>query len=288
MAYKQRAFPYPVLNPYTDDMDGQLEMSIAIAEGDDPNVLPLDVVVSMPPAWDEYLIDHPGLVDISLDVYSPESLAREIVRLTLEEGKASVEIDTRRHAGLVSITPIVIATTSQESYSPNQMHTDFKDPGEFKVSRGDLLAFGLTQKIALSPSSSSKSKSPFDFDVVLDETLPAFSYRIQVAATSIAVHCGEDYLKLFRRLENSADRRSNLFISFYLQCLEKALQAGQADDDLSAQLHEESLWFNKLLSLVDSLSDEVQDLGPEIVSQALVADRGIYSLLATLDEGDQE
>jgi hypothetical protein len=102
------------------------------------------------------------------------------------------------------------------------------------------------------------------------------------------VYCGDEFFAFFRRFENDPSKSPFLFLGFYVECLRSALEAGNKGDDLSDELLNESIWYQKLWSLVGTLPEETQNMSEHVIAQALVASRGISKIMRATEDGDQD
>jgi hypothetical protein len=288
MAYKQRTYPYPVLNPYTDDFRGDLELSMTVEPVEGSNHLDLGILMKLPKEWEEYVIDNPQVVQFAIDVYSPETLTRRV--LSLEPGllAGTVQISADEMAGMISVTPIALASKAMADYAPAGMHEDFSASSPFDIERGDLMAFGESQRVYISLTDEQVTKSVFEFDVVFSDSLPDVAYEVGITPQFISVRAGRIFLDFFKRYEHDEFLSPNLFLGFYIEVVRAALDAATKGDDISDEISTESLWFQRLSELIAALPDEVQEQGNLVLAQVLVAEKGLLKLSARLIEGDKD
>lgn len=279
MSYRARAYPYPVLSSFSKDFgpdagfNAQMDMQVAT---DDSQRISLRYDVTHSSRWmDEYMID--GGAKLVLDVECRATLLREYVDLSGLTG--SIDFAPGQLYGVVTATPLIVATRDDAEYQPAGVDPEF-GTAKFRVMTGDILGVGESTTFDL------EFARTLERDLITIEWSPDPAmrdvYLFVLSGPRIIIKAGENLQDVIGLMRRDSGARPYLYMSIYKDCIAAALKhlADQEEGEEADQP-----WARALVRKLDELhpprslqrdDDEYQ----EISAQLLVASRGIKKVEA--------
>ena len=274
MTYLKRAYPYPVLGR-ADDFPAvafDCEYTLTLDSSNSAGNLTIQYDIQVGVAELKLLLDSDEAL-IGFDIYSKQSFYREIV--SCSTGNGEVRVPTKLLAGEVIVTPLIFASKSLSSYSPQGANDEFGN-SSFQIIEGDVLGVGDARSIFLSYDRESNKSI---VRVVVDETLPELSYNFIFASDQILVCLGSKANEVWSKNYFDSQTRPYLVMSILKDCILMALSQianSEEGDELSfwalklrEKLSENSIKLNSETSLEDL----------NLHAQKLIQDRGINLIL---------
>jgi hypothetical protein len=279
MSYRARAYPYPVLSSFSNDFGGnakftaEVELSIP---ADDIQRVVLNYSVAHSSAWlDEYLLDdHARLV---LDIECRATLIREYV--TLEALSGSIPFESGQLYGVVTVTPLIIASEDNDEYQPEGIDAEFGN-AKFTVRNGDILGVGDSTSFDLE-FARTLERDLIKFQYSTD-AVEADAYRFELTGQRIIIVASESLRDAVGHMRANPSTKPYLYMSIYKDCIAAALDylatdGGGEDTELP--------WGRALLRKLDEIDRTLVGDGPEyrqISAQLLVGSRGIKKVEAAV------
>lgn len=272
MSYRAKAYPYPVLSSFSDDFGSDAIFHAAIeAEmgGDTSQQLVVTYDITQSVAWmDEYFLD--GNARIVMDVQCRSTLFREYV--DLDGWKGQLVFDDGQLYGSTTLTPLIIASSSNQTYRPDGINEEF-GTSVFGVREGDILGVGESVTVDLEFSRT------LDRDLVTikysTEESDTDIYRFQYDGPRIIIIAGESLRDAIGHMRADRSTRPYLFMSVYKDCIAGALNYLAREEDGE---NTELPWGRTLMSRLEDLGRALDPDDPEyqeISAQLLVSAKGI-------------
>lgn len=282
MTYRSRAYPYPVLAPWSEDFTTVTELGFQI------DVKPIGqqitdgvrITVSVPKDVLEFMTSNTidGDFEWILDVESPQTLFREI--LPFGSSGFTVEFLNGEIAGLTNVTPILVAKSDQD-YAPKNLTLEFKR-SNFKLQKGDPVIVGPTQVVDVEidrQASRGFVKFIHMKDLGPDEYIITCDNPVLTVFTGMNVQLSVEVMKA------NADMKPHLFMSIYKDCLYFGARHIQLNPDAA-----ELTWARGLTRKLDAEfpgwihEDSETELHQKITS--LVGTHGVRKILKGFRDGD--
>ena len=135
MQFGKFLFPYPVLRPNDDSINGRIDFTYEIKESEDDFIIKLNFDIDN----DDILqLIRNGKAVYFCDVTSTQTLFRKSFSLSSDQMEIKISKEDLR--GKVEIDLMIIAKENIANYKNSQAHEDFQD-SMIDLYKGDLLAY---------------------------------------------------------------------------------------------------------------------------------------------------
>lgn len=276
MRYRARAYPYPMLSPFSHDFDPAARFSVEVSPeiaGERGQMLKLATDVHLTETWfDELIVD--GNARLMLDVECRETLYRAHRPIARTAGVC--EFIEGELAGAVTVTPLIIATTDIEHYKPPRVNAEYHD-ASFTVSAGDILAIGEATIFEIDFGRSA-ANNLVTIQYSADLTHRGV-YTFDLSGPRIIIIAGEDLREAIWTMRTDPTKRPFLHMSVYKDCIAAALdELTRSEDD-----DEDRAWSRALRNQLDDLQppgvlDREHPETQQILAQRLMSARGIKAV----------
>ena len=276
MKLKIRNFPHPVLNPFTDDFKNSFFKG-AIVEFKENN----DEIVFLV----EYKLKNNtlrNLIGMGKACFNAHfecastmkrmafSFSESELKMLSDNGnevtlQGEVKIPTRYLNKKVDVNFFILSNENMDSYKNDEVHEDFLGES-FKIQKGDILAFGITQTIHIEKEPIASSNSIFKISKAIDYKTPI---RIDFSGDQIKIIVPESSYDKIGRLTKFGDNYNMVLASMiYFPALIDALfNICFIKDDPYELVQYESLdWFRTLEKKLKNLGFDIKDLEREDIT----------------------
>jgi hypothetical protein len=276
MSYRAKAFPYPVLSPYSSDYgnDVQFDLDVepSIVGGADSQQVRIRYEFGRHGSeWlDRYV--NAGKAAYVIDIECSETRFRDFWVPELVAGHRDFE--SGELAGAVRVTPLILASEATTAYRPEGVDDEF-GVHAFSIQRGDVLAYGPTTAFDVG------FKASADRGLLTIKFTPdpdyQDNYRFELGGDRIIINAGESLREPIARVQ--AIGVQLLYMGMFKDCIAAALEylAEEGDWDNTTLA-----WGKTLLARIDEVGlvlspgDETERF--EVTAQRLVADRWIAAV----------
>lgn len=273
MSYRAKAYPYPVLSPYSSDYGNDVQFDLAV----EPSILgdassqQVRVRYEFGHHGSEWLDRYvkAGMASRVIDIECGEARFRDFWLPPLPSGHRDFEPGAL--AGTVRVTPLIVASTSTDYYRPEGIDDEFGDR-EFSIQQGDVLAYGPTTVFDVGFAAAA-DRGLLTIKFTSDPDYHN-NYRFELGGDRIIINAGESLREPISRVQAIGVRL--LYMGMFKDCIAAALEyladVGDWDNTTLA-------WGKTLLARIDEigleLSPEDERERFEVVAQRLVAERWI-------------
>lgn len=262
MAFKAKAFPFPVLQPdysnYLDSEKFEVKFGLDIVDKDGVREQSLSSTVTLKnDAIRELVID--GSAQIYAEVFVKETITRHL--LVIGMGSSPVDISAFDLVGTVEVTGVIVLEKDLPGFSPENAVPEFAAIGKFDLLSGDILAYSQTEYFEVELDHNAQP------DLLRIQPIPGkppHYYDFMFESNVITISVSTELMKYWKKLKQDANAKHFLFTNLYRDCIEAAVE------ELKSDIHTEKLWF-KVLSAqltkrnIDLDSREAREIATEIV-----------------------
>lgn len=249
----QKAFPYPVLRPYSDDYKGaEFQVVVEYSSEAESKYIDFEITytISSPEIFGE--IKKGNAVFVSLI-----SCRDTYFRFVLESStnKVNKSFDKNNLRGEVKILSYVVAKNDIESFQSPDINTEF-GPGPFKFDIGDVLAQDETYMFYIERDLFKPVTSVFD--LVKRDTLIGSEWNLEFEQDHIRIVVSPEMKEKIDNARNSTPNRAILLNSIYFAAVQEAVSILKQDDSsfedfkwakvLRRQAHNKNIDFQGHLS----------------------------------------
>ena len=262
MAFKAKAFPFPVLQPdysnYLDSEKFEVKFGLDIVDKDGVREQSLSSTVTLKnDSIRELVID--GSAQIYAEVFVKETITRHLLLIGM--GSSPVDISAFDLVGTVEVTGVIVLEKDLPGFSPENTVPEFAAIGKFDLLSGDILAYSQTEYFEVELDHNAQP------DLLRIQPIPGkppHYYDFMFDSNVITISVSTELMKYWKKLKQDANAKHFLFTNLYRDCIEAAVE------ELKSDIHTEKLWF-KVLSAqltkrnIDLDSREAREIATEIV-----------------------
>lgn len=276
MSYRAKAYPYPVLSPFSSDFgnDVQFELEVEpqiLGEADLQQVRLQYAFGAHSSEWlDRYV--QAQRADYILDIECGETRFREFWTPTALRGHR--DFAPGELAGTVQVTPLIVATSDNAEYRPAGIDAEFGNQ-LFGIRRGDVLAYGHTLAFNVAFAASA-DRGLLTIKFTSDPDYHN-NYRFELGGDRIIINAGDSLREPISRLQSL--NAQLLYMGMFKDCIAAALEYLAEEGGWEDTSHP---WGKTLIARIEEAG---LDLSPdderekfETAAQRLVADRWINAL----------
>lgn len=264
-----RAFPYPVLRPFSQDyVDGEFQATVEyeVGEADEPIVAHVLCHLSVP--------ELRALIDSEKAEYVAVFSCRGTFYREVQSNrnpKFTVTFSPGSLRGEVSFEPYVVARTHIEGFSSALIHQEW---GQARVDfwPGAVLAMDAPSIVFLDRDVFRPVSSVFV--LVKSENITGDEWRIDIEDDKVRIELSPANKEIVDRVRNSEANKAVLLNSIYLSAVTHCVCALKADDT-----YWDRRWARVLLQNAEIEGVDLQDEPEYVVAQRLL--RRPLSLLKT-------
>jgi hypothetical protein len=265
MKLHNKAFPYPVLRPDTEDyLDSAFQAII------EPRVNQNDIGQSVSVEYSFMLSNDTikntvasGMASYALDINCKDTLYRNVYML---DTQGEIEFPNNELYGRVEFTPFVIATNKLDDFHPEDINPEYGDT-KFILYPGDVIAYDELQVAYIEFA---KLKFESLIRIQTSKALAPYEYSIALESELVTILMGEKFRLAWDEASYDADKRPYLAMSVYKDCVLAALDYISRSDE-----SDEYRWVRALKSKLSTLNiiihsepelDEINKVAQELVS----------------------
>lgn len=276
MKLKIRNFPHPVLNPLTDDFknsrfDGAI---VEYKENDDEIVFLIEYKLK-----NNTLRNLIGMEKACFNAHfecastmkrMAFSFSESDLKMISDNGnevtlQGEIKIPSRYLNKKVDVNFFILSSENMDDYKNDEVHEDFLGES-FKIQKGDILAFGITQTIHIEKEPIASSNSIFKISKAIDDKT---SVSIDLSGDQIEITVPESSYDKIGRLTKFGDNynkvlASMLYFPALVDVLFSILIAKEKPYDL--EQYESSDWFLTLEKKLKKLGFDIKELEPEDIT----------------------
>jgi hypothetical protein len=273
MKLHNKAFPYPVLRPDTEDyLDSAFQAII------EPRVIERDTVQSVSVEYSFMLSNksiheaiNSGTASFALEINCKDTLYRNVYML---DTQGEIEFPNNELYGRVEFTPFIIATEIIDNFHPEDINPEFGDTN-FLLNPGDVIAY---HQLEVAYIEFAKLKFESLIRVQTSPELAPYEYSIALESELVTILMGEKFRLVWDEASYDADKRPYLAMSVYKDCVLAALDFISKSDET-----DEYRWVRALKSKLSTLNISIHS-DPELdeinkVAQELVSGLGIRRIV---------
>lgn len=200
MVFRPKYYPYPILAPFSQDYStATFVVDVAAERTDDGKTI--EFLVALPelsPSIESAIAD--GYCKLVVDVDCPGTLFRRV--LIVENGKVTVSVG--EVLGDVSVTPLLLVDRDFDFVpdTSNEVDDIFSGATPFKLTAGDPLAIGDTQKFGISHTGKTNNSL---LQLVANKNLTSNLFEVNTSSDILEVNVSVDahgaYLRMFKNSE---------------------------------------------------------------------------------------
>ena len=280
MSYSARAYPYPILAPFSQDFASSpnFDFSISVqplgADIADGVEITWSIPVDVHQKIQEFFID--SSFQWFMDVECTTALYREMLPITPSDKR--IEIPGGLLIGSLTVTPILVSTEAQ-SYAPPGLSSEFLRDS-FEIMRGDPVVIGESETFLIQLEKVSRSNF---LKVELVADLDPDEYNFVFEEETLVAQVGKNVHLVYEIMRSDPEKKPYLFLSLYKDALYFAAREIQ-----SSEASLEKLWAARLSQLLDGLEPGWSlDKGNEPAINGLVtrllATAGIRKVMRNVD-----
>jgi len=213
----QKAFPYPVLRPYSDDyVDGEFQASVQ-ARVDQEKV---DINVYFALSVEEILQQiEAGRASYVAIISCRDTYFRDVIVSSTATIAREYAINTLR--GEVVVDAYVVAIDSIENFFSQDINPEFGH-GSFNFSRGDVLAQDEPQVFFIERDYFKPVTSVFD--LVMREDLQGGEWTVSLSQDRVQIEVSREMKEAIDRARNASNNQMILINSIYFAAVVHVVQ----------------------------------------------------------------
>lgn len=276
MKLKIRNFPHPVLNPLTDDFknsrfDGAI---VEYKENDDEIVFLIEYKLK-----NNTLRNLIGMEKACFNAHFECASTMKRIAFSFSESdlkmisdngnevtlQGEIKIPSRYLNKKVDVNFFILSSENMDDYKNDEVHEDFLGES-FKIQKGDILAFGITQTIHIEKEPIASSNSIFKISKAIDDKT---SVSIDLSGDQIEITVPESSYDKIGRLTKFGDNYNKVLVSMlYFPALIDALFNIYfiKDDPYELAQYESLDWFRTLEKKFKNLGFDIKDLEREVIT----------------------
>lgn len=290
MKLKSRNFPHPVLNPVNDDFKSSYYSALITQYEESASDLVFQVEFRLNNSTLRKLIEaHKAYYNVHFECNST------MKRMSYSFSQVDVAVISKDDSEIISQVKIgipkqilnkkvdvnffILADDIIEDYENDDVHSDFSGVS-FKVEKGDILAFGVTQTIHLEkePIASANSIFKIGKSTSGDQSIP---FSIDFNDNQIEIILTENSYNKVDELRNYGSDYNKVLVSMlYLPALIDVLFNihSMKNDEYYIDAYESFDWYRTLEKKIETLGYDIRDLNIEEITPIS------YRILNSLDE----
>lgn len=236
---KNKAFPYPVLRPYSDDyVDVEFQTTVEFAVS--KSKISVNIVYNLSSDELRAAIKNESAKYVSV-VSCRDTYFRTV--LSSNEGNIASEFDVGSLRGEVRVDPYIVVTTEIASFKSPDINPEFGQAA-FSFSPGDVLAQDETQIFYIDRDLFKPVTSVFD--LVKNDALSGGEWQVGLDEDHVRIEVSAQMKESIDNARDDKAKRVILLNSLYFPAVVQALQKlkdGEADDEkrwvqiIKMQLH---------------------------------------------------
>ena len=262
MAFKAKAYPFPVLQPdysnYLDSEKFEVKFTLEIADDSGERVQTLTPVVDLKnDPIRELLLD--GSAQIYAELFVKETYSRNLKLVGM--GSSPIDISEIDLVGTLEVTGVIVLERDFQGFKPENAVEEFSLIGDFNLTKGDILAYGQTEYFEIELDHNAQ---PDLLRIQPIPNKPPYYYDFMFDSNVITISVSTDLMKFWKKLKQDSDSKHFLFTNLYRDCLQAAVE------ELKSDSHSEKLWFKVLSGQlskrnIDIDARESRDIATELV-----------------------
>lgn len=217
-----RAFPYPVLASFTEDIEGEFYCVVSVTAG------PTAVLISYRFHTENETLKSMIAVNSASYSLHLESVNMHYRELRLLQTEGTTALDPTQVRGNIEFVPFVVSTCVDNSYKPVGMHPDYENR-TFRIAEGDVLAVGAGGCIPLIPKYDSLKKISSIMQVIKHPQKKAGPFELRMTENKLTILLPEDDHKLYGAMRRSNSSNHALCTMIVLPCLVQAIASMNED-----------------------------------------------------------
>ena len=274
MLFKDKAFPYPILDRSDGDrddyVDGDYQAAIRHREPDETGAARFSIMHQCNVSELVKLIDNKKAAYCVLVICS-DTLTRKTYLST--NPRQDIEVNMYDFHGKVEFIPQIVATDAIDHYSSQDLNPEYND-STFDLNPGDVLA---NDKAEIRFFEFNRLKFETLITVKRSETIDPFSYRIDLDSNYIYILMGVKLRDLWGELRADIDKRPFLAMSIYKDCFLHAIEELVSNEDSLERRWARAL-SQKLEELGVSVPDQPDLNEMNVIAQTLLINESVRKL----------
>lgn len=265
MRMKARNFPHPVLNPVSDDFQNGYFKGIVSEISEEDEQLHFKISLDLNNTDLEHLIQSKKAI-FSVHFECISTMQRFSFSSSVLE--FIVSIDKELLNKKIDVNFFILASENIHNYTNSDAHIDYEGIA-FKIQKGDILAFGVSQTIQIEKEPLSDTSSIFKISKTFKKD--ASSIEIDFLEDQIEIIIPElTYEKIGKLQQYGADCNKVLISMFYLPALMDTLfniQSMALNDEYELENISARDWYRTLEKQLHKKGYVITNLSPEKITQ---------------------
>ena len=214
---KQKAFPYPVLRPYSDDyLDVEFQSIVEFIVNEDKVQASLSYALSSEEIVEQ--IEHENALYVSI-ISCRDTYQRTIVKSN--QSTTQVDFDINSLRGEIRVDPYVVACKDITNFMSPDINNEF-GPGPFEFTAGEVLAQDESQVFYIDKDLFKPVTSVFE--MVMKENLSNGEWSIGFEQNHIQIGVSQNMKGKIDNARNSTKKKAILLNSIYFSSVMQAIQ----------------------------------------------------------------
>ena len=246
---RQAQFPHPVLDPHNEAYsDAIFKVDLAYAESLKNNALTVECKTQLKQPDIDNLIKL-GKAKIGIAVVCPATYYNRIIEIDTTD--TELQFLPGELNGLVTLQPIIYACQDIDSYSSNQLHTDYNNM-DFDVEAGSLLAWDEINQVNIGL----EKLRPLDsiFNITVDEGLEEGQIGVDPGQPKITISCCEKTRHTIQALRSNSTGKAIVLNSVYLPAVMEVMSYIKDDN-----VYEDKSWYPVFKARCEHLNIDLND-----------------------------
>lgn len=256
---KNKAFPYPVLRPFSDDYnDVEFQATVEFVVSKDKIVTNISFAVSSDEIVDEIERDNAQYIAM---ISCRDTYFQSV--LNSKNRKITAEFDIGEFRGEVKVNPYIVVTREITNFSSSDINSEF-GPGPFKFVEGDVLAQDDAQVFYFDRDMFKPITSVFD--LVKKDEQPDGIWTVSFDEDHIQIEVSPNMKSSIDEARNDTKKKVVLLNSIYFAAVMQAIQKLQQSRDT----FEDKKWAQIILRQAHNKSCDIDSHDAYLVAERLM------------------
>jgi hypothetical protein len=275
VVFSSKAYPYPVLSPYSDDFRASKNFDPLIEFDQLPSgefqvraTLTVEQEAHLPPSLERLLVE--GKATWAMNVYCSATLSRQVIQLGAER---CCVLPAGSVLGTVEVTLLLVNRGASELVvqDPSEVASDFAGVPSFRLLIGDPLAISRTETFTVDLEG---RQSNLLLKLSFSDVVPNGTYEISTDSNPITVFVDESIRTQVLTMYQTPNLRPGFFQSIVKDAFVFGLQALSRGDGYGDLPWKEGLLV-RLSQIDESVPDHADFQELNRIAQRLVFNAGL-------------
>lgn len=258
---KNKAFPYPVLRPYSDDyLDVEFQATVEFTVGKEKIKVNIGYAISSDEIVNEI---KSGNAEYIATISCRDTYFQSVLTSTTNSAEAEFDIGELR--GEVRVNPYVVVKKDIQSFTSADINSEF-GCGPFRFFVGDILAQDDTQVFYIDRDLFKPITSVFDL-VKKDEQSEGI-WTVSFDEEHIQIEVGPKMKECIDSARNTKENRAILINSIYFAAVMQAIQKLKDADTRST--YEERKWAKVILGQAHNKGCDIDGHDAYLIAERLM------------------